>query len=70
MKIISTLVLFVMSLFAENPAVYAPLGNVVYNNVEKIAKLKNIDIDMQNQLKKYWHMVFISTCHKVIVDCF
>jgi hypothetical protein len=43
MKIISTLVLFVMSLFAENPAVYAPLGNVVYNNVEKIAKLKNID---------------------------
>ncbi|SFV51246.1 hypothetical protein MNB_SM-7-888 [hydrothermal vent metagenome] len=30
-------------LFAQNPIVYAALGDVIYNNVDNIEKLKNID---------------------------
>ena len=44
MKLISILFFFSVMLFAQNPAVYAPLGDIVYDNVEKIAKLKNIDM--------------------------
>jgi len=43
MKRLFILLFFSSLLFAETPAVYAPLGDVVYNNIEKIEKLKNID---------------------------
>ncbi|QOP45009.1 hypothetical protein [Sulfurimonas paralvinellae] len=35
--------LFSTILFAQNPIAFAALGDVIYNNVDKIAKLKNID---------------------------
>jgi len=34
--------LFFTSVFAKNPTVYATLGDVIYNNSDKIAKLKQI----------------------------
>ncbi len=35
--------LFATLLVAQNPTIYSALGNVVYDNVEKIKKLKNIE---------------------------
>ena len=38
-----TILLLSTLLFAQNPIAFAALGDVIYNNVDKIEKLKNID---------------------------
>ena len=43
MKIIIFLSLFGTLLLAQNPKVYSALGDVIYNNVDSISKLQNID---------------------------
>lgn len=42
MKSIIIMYLFTLALFAQNPKIYAALGDVIYNNVDKIADLKII----------------------------
>jgi len=43
MRKLFTILLFTTLLLAQNPIVFAALGDVIYNNVNKIEKLKNID---------------------------
>jgi len=47
-KLLLLTFLFTFS-FAKNPIVYAALGDIIYNNVDKIAKLKNIEIYKENR---------------------
>jgi len=42
MKSIIIMYLFTLALFAQNPKVYAALGDVIYNNVDKIANLTTV----------------------------
>jgi len=48
MKSIIIMYLFTLALYAQNPKVYAALGDVIYNNVDKIANLTTI-----KEYKKY-----------------
>ena len=48
MKSIIIMYFFTLILFAQNPKVYAALGDVIYNNVDKISNLKKIE-----EYKKY-----------------
>ena len=43
MKSIIIMYFFTLILFAQNPKVYAALGDVIYNNVDKISNLKKIE---------------------------
>ena len=43
MRKLFAILLFTTLLLAQNPIVFAALGDVIYNNVNKIEKLKNID---------------------------
>ena len=42
MKLIIIMYLFTLALFAQNPKVYSALGDVIYDNVDKITALKTI----------------------------
>ena len=42
-KIILTTLFLLTSLFAQNPKIYAALGDVIYNNAENIQKLRELD---------------------------
>ena len=43
MKSIIIMYLFTLALSAQNPKVYAALGDVIYNNIDKITTLKTIE---------------------------
>lgn len=43
LRIISILLLSILCSAAQNPKVYALLGDVIYNNVDKIASLENME---------------------------
>lgn len=51
MKTIVTLFLFATLLLAENPRVYSALGDVIYNNINAIEKLKVMSIFSYNSDK-------------------
>ncbi len=55
MKNIVFLTLFTTLLFSSNPAVYSALGDVIYDNVDGIEKLGNIEeyADYKEKIQKY-----------------
>jgi hypothetical protein len=60
MKFFITLCLFVALLMAENPKIYSVLGDVIYNNVGNIIKLKDIPyyVDEKNKIDMYVREVY------------
>jgi len=43
-KFLLLILLLISGLYAKNPIVYAALGDTIYNNAQKIEKLKSIDV--------------------------
>jgi biopolymer transport protein ExbB/TolQ len=58
-KLFFILTLFVTILFAKNPQVYAALGDVIYNNVQNIEKLQEIEKfqSIQTEIEVYLQKV-------------
>lgn len=55
MRILLLSILVSLTLFAQNPKAFSALGDVIYNNVDKIKKLENIaDYDVfKDEIQKY-----------------
>ncbi|WP_304544710.1 hypothetical protein [Sulfurimonas microaerophilic] len=60
MRKLILLVLFSTLLFSKNPDVYAALGDVIYNNVDNISKLKDIEQFnvYKDKIEKYTNKVY------------